>query len=94
MMSTHNQQAFSPVLVIDLITSDEDKKYAPAGRIAAAIIQIVEDTGGCLPQDLNEKGFTPDEIYQHWHMAQALANVEINLMCEHKTKLKSIMRGI
>ncbi|MBR0967864.1 hypothetical protein JQ554_28450 [Bradyrhizobium diazoefficiens] len=65
--------------VVDLITSNDDRKFAPAGRMAAAIIEIVEESGACLPQDLNAKGFTPAEVAQHWHMAKALADVELKL---------------
>ena len=66
--------------IIDLVADDENKKYAPAGRMATTIVEITQQNGGCLPQDLNEKGFTPAEIFQHWHMAQSLAVVELKLM--------------
>jgi hypothetical protein len=72
--------------VIDLIATDEDKKFAPAGRMAAAIIEIIQQHGGCLPQDLNERGFTPEEVVEHWHLAQSLAAVEIKLMGERLAK--------
>jgi len=66
--------------VVDLITTDEDKKFESAARMAAAIIQITRATGDCLPQDLNANGFTSEEVSQHWHLAQSLAAVELNLM--------------
>ena len=78
-----------PIHVVDLVTNDKDKRFAPAGRMAAAIIEITNEKGGCLPQDLNEKGFTPAEVTEHWHLAKSLAAVEINLMHE---KPKSIFR--
>ena len=78
------------IRVVDLVTTDEDKKFEPAGRMAAAIIEITHEKGGCLPQDLNEKGFTPAEVAQNWHMAQSLAAVEMKLMSEKPTKPKSI----
>ena len=68
------------IRVVDLITSDEDKTFAPAGRMAATIIEIMQENGGCLPQDLNAKGFTPDEVAQHWHLAKSLAEVEMKLL--------------
>jgi hypothetical protein len=74
--------------VVDLITSDEDKKFAPAGRMATAIIEIIQEQGGCLPQDLNAKGFTPDEVAKYYHMAKALAAVEMKLMNGKPTKSK------
>ena len=80
------------MFVVDLITSDKDKKFAPAGRMATAIIEITRENGGCLPQDLNAKGFTPEEVAAHWHMAQSLAAVELRLMNEYPTKPKTIFR--
>ena len=82
----------APVQVVDLITTDQDKKYEPAGRLATAIVEIVQEQGDCLPQDLFEKGFSPREVFQHWHMALSLANVEINLMNEKETDFKLIIR--
>lgn len=79
----------SALRVVDLITSDEDKKFAPAGRMASAIIEIVQENGGCLPQDLHARGFTPAEVAQHWHMARSLAAVEIKLMRDKPTKPKA-----
>ena len=65
--------------VVDLISTGEGSKFAPAGHMASAIIEITNKQGGCLPQDLNAKGFTPDEVAAHWHMAQSLASVELRL---------------
>ena len=80
------------VHVVDLVTTDQDKKYAPAGQMATAIIDTIYEQGTCLPQDLKKKGFSPEEVFKHWHMANALAIVEVNLLCEHSTNLKSIIR--
>lgn len=77
----------SSFCVVDLVTSDEDGKFAPAGRMAAAIIEVMEENGACLPQDLNAKGFTPAEVAQHWHMAKALADVELKLAGPSLSKL-------
>jgi hypothetical protein len=82
----------SALRAVDLITTDEDKRFAPAGRMAAAIIEITAEQGGCLPQDLNAKGFMPDEVAKYWHMAKSLAEVEMKLMNEKPTKQKSIFR--
>lgn len=92
MMCQNTQKKSAPLLVVDLITTDRDKKFAPAGRMATAILEIIQKQGCCLPQDLNEKGFTSDEIVQHWHMAHSLANVELNLMNDADTNLKSMTR--
>lgn len=51
-----------------------------AERMAAVIVEIIKEKGGCLPQDLAARGFTPDEIDRHWPMAKALAYVELNIM--------------
>lgn len=82
----------SALRVVDLVGSDENKKYEPAGRMAIAIIEITHENGGCLPQDLNAKGFTADEVVTHWHMAQSLAAVEMKLMSENPTKPKLLLR--
>jgi hypothetical protein len=79
--------------VVDLITSDDDQKFAPAGRMATAIIEITQENGGCLPQDLNAEGFSPAEVAQHWLLAKSLAEVEMKLMREQPTKPKSIFRS-
>ena len=83
----------STIRVVDLLTSDEDKTFAPAGRMAATIIEITRESGGCLPQDLNAKGFTPDEVAQHWHLAKSLADVEMKLMRDQPVNPKAIFRS-
>ena len=93
-MLAKHQAKDATVLVVDLITSDEDKKFAPAGLMATAIIEITVQKGGCLPQDLNERGFTPTEVAQHWHMAQSLAAVEMRLMGKAPTKPNSFQRRV
>lgn len=68
---------FAPV--VDLITTKEDKKFALAGHMASAIIEAIQKKGQCLPQDLSANDFTSDQIAQNWHLASALASVEISL---------------
>lgn len=63
--------------VVDIVTSDQNKKYEPVGRMANAIIEIKRENGGCLPTDLNARGFTPQEVSDWWHMANELATVEL-----------------
>ena len=77
-MVTESQQP--SLRVVDLITTDANKTYEPAGRMAEAIIAHTQIHGRCLPQDLNAYGFSPDHIATHWHLAQALAAVELKLM--------------
>ena len=50
-----------------------------AERMTDAIVEIYKDIGGCLPQDLQNKGFTPTQIEQHWALANALARVQLNM---------------
>jgi len=80
------------VHVVDLITTDQDKKFAPAGRMATIILEIICKQGCCLPRDLYERGFTSNEVSKNWHMAYALASVEMHLMNETKEPLQSIIR--
>jgi hypothetical protein len=37
------------ICVVDLVTSDEDRRFAPAGRMAAAIIELTQENGGWRP---------------------------------------------
>lgn len=83
MMNHMLMQAKTPMHVVDLITTGEDKKFAPAGRMAAAIIKITKQKGGCLPQDLNEKGFTSQEVFDLWDMANSIAAVEMIINEKH-----------
>lgn len=83
------KQPEPPFRVVDLITTNEDRKFAPAARMAAVIIEIMQENGGCLPQDLNARGFTPAEVAQHWHMARSLAEVEMKLMNDKPAKPKT-----
>ncbi len=67
------------IRISDLVTAHGNKKYEPAAQMAEAIIALTHEQGGCLPQDLNTHGYTPDEVFQHWHMAKSLAEVELKL---------------
>jgi len=91
-MLAAQQQKLGTVFIVDLITTDKDKRFAPAGRMATAIIEIMRENGDCLPQDLNAKGFTPEEVATHWHLAKCLMAIELRLMGATPTNLKSIMR--
>lgn len=41
-----------------------------AERMAIAMREKIEQDGGCLPQDLEERGFTPEEIDHAWLKAK------------------------
>ncbi|MDD4616008.1 MAG: hypothetical protein PHW76_02680 [Alphaproteobacteria bacterium] len=66
--------------VIDLIGVSFDKKFASHQRMAGAIISVSLKKGCCEPQDLLPLGFTQKETSGMWHMAQAMANVELKLI--------------
>ena len=73
-------QGKAQLIVIDLVTTDENKNFAPAGRMAVAIIDLTHKNGGCLPQDLLQFGFTPQETVDLWQMANSMALIELKLM--------------
>ncbi|MDD4616150.1 MAG: hypothetical protein PHW76_03415 [Alphaproteobacteria bacterium] len=66
--------------VIDLIGVSFDKKFAQHQRMACAIVNASLKKGNCEPQDLLPLGFTREETAELWHMANAMANVELRLM--------------
>jgi hypothetical protein len=66
--------------IVDLITTDEDKRYELAARMADAIIAISLKQSDCLQQDLLNEGFAHREISAHWHFANALAATELRHM--------------
>lgn len=70
----------SPIRVIDLITTDHDKKFEPAGCLASAIVSLLQQKRQCRPSELVAIGFAAEEVDAYWHMAHALALVEIHLM--------------
>lgn len=78
-----------PSSLADASFGEANQKYGLAGRMAAAVISVMREKGDCLPQDLNAKGFTPAEVADNWHMAKALASVELKLMREAPQKLES-----
>ncbi len=78
------------IRIVDLVSDNDNKRYEPAARMAEAMIDIIRDKSDCLPQDLNDKGFTPDEIAQHWHLAKSLAAVELRMSGEQPVKLCSL----
>lgn len=61
--------------VIDLKTNSNGMRFSIAGRMAAEIIEQQEINGRCLPHNLNEKGFTSDEVFQHWNAAHFLITI-------------------
>ncbi len=67
------------MLVIDLVSENPENKFAPYQRMANAIIDLTNKNGECLPQDLLPFGYSKEEIDERWHMAKAMANVELKL---------------
>jgi hypothetical protein len=66
--------------IIDLIGVSFDKKFAPCQRMASAIINVSIKNGRCEPRDLLSLGFTRQETADLWHMASAMAGVELRLI--------------
>ncbi len=58
------------LVVADL--SNGDMKFSTAGRMAMVIMDVRARNGGCMPQDLNARGFTPHEVVVHWDTAHFL----------------------
>lgn len=86
------KQKEETVRVVDLVTTNEHRKFEVAGRMAATIIQIIRVNGACLPKDLNARGFTPTAVIEHWDMAKLFAVVEMKLMNEILGIRKSLLR--
>lgn len=59
--------------IVDVVNPDPEKRFAPCERMANAIVEIIKQKGGCLPQDLNARGFTPKEVANLWDMSKSLA---------------------
>jgi hypothetical protein len=68
------------MIVIDLSSENPENKFAPYQRMAKAIVDLTRKNGGCVPQDLLALGFTREETVDRWHMAHAMAAVELKLM--------------
>lgn len=45
-----------------------------ARRMAREYLAIKKRNRNCLPQDLNEVGFTSDQVFEHWEEAMALVD--------------------
>jgi hypothetical protein len=75
----HVAHAIGAAAAIEGFSEDRLRISAVLNRMAAAIADLVREQGGCLPQDLNARGFTPDEVARHWNMAKALAAVHTEL---------------
>jgi DNA-binding XRE family transcriptional regulator len=78
-LAAHGVELIGSRYVQGVVTVLEDK-VSVAERMATAVVGIIREQGGCVPQDLLEKGFTSEEIDRHWVMAKALAYVELNIM--------------
>ncbi|MDD3183324.1 MAG: hypothetical protein PHD48_11060 [Alphaproteobacteria bacterium] len=66
--------------VITLAAAAFDEKFVPYQRMAGAIIDLTNRNGACEPKDLLALGFSHQETIDLWHMANAIANVELRLM--------------
>lgn len=65
-------------LAVQALPSHECEN-ADAQRMAAAIAEIIERQGDCLPHDLVNEGFSYDEINRLWAKAKVLALFEAKI---------------
>jgi hypothetical protein len=77
--------------IVDCAITNPANKFAPYQRMANAIIERTRQHGGCRPQDLLALGFTQQETLDQWHMAHAMASIELKLM-ENET-LPNLTQG-
>lgn len=68
------------MMIVDLVSDNPEHTFALYQRMASAIIELTRAHGGCLPQDLLPLGFTREETVDQWHMAHAIASVELKLL--------------
>lgn len=74
-MATEKRAEF---FVVDVI--NEGTSFSTAGRMATVIVEVKKKNGMCMPQDLNARGFTPQEVVDHWdtaHFLIAINNLSI-----------------
>ena len=55
-------------------------KFAPYQRMAGVIFRLMRTNGVCSPEDLWPLGFSKEETRERWHMAHAMAAVELKLL--------------
>jgi hypothetical protein len=64
--------AAANLVAIDLISDKESLSFAVAGKMAEAILELRKTQGGCMPQDLNARGFKPSDVVENWDAAHFL----------------------
>lgn len=62
--------------VIDLKTGTNGIRFSIAGRMAVEILKHQQANESCLPQDLNKRGFTQNEVLNNWNAAHFLIAVD------------------
>lgn len=65
------------------------RKFVPYQRMAGAIIALTNENGDCEPKDLLSLGYSTEATKERWHMAHAMAAVELRLMEAHHENMKS-----
>jgi hypothetical protein len=61
--------AAANLVAIDLMSDKQSLSFEVAGKMAEAILELRKTQGGCMPQDLNAKGFTPSQVADNWDAA-------------------------
>ena len=65
---------------IDVLVNADNKKYERAGYVAKHILGVAHICGQELRQQMCDEGVSYEQIVEQWHMALALASVELTLM--------------
>lgn len=73
-------EAGGDMRVIDLCKQQATPHFGQHQSMATAIAEILATKGECYPDDLEAKGFDPEDIKQNWSIAYGLAKVESLLM--------------
>lgn len=74
--------------VVNFVVSELDRKFAPYQHMANVIIHLTRIHGECLPVDLLPLGYSKEEMSERWHMASAMAAVELRLI-ENRSRRES-----
>ena len=72
-------EAFCMSTVPEAFGDDVENVSDIRDRMVAAIAVISKADGKCQPHELENQGFTPNEISRHWPMAYALACASLNI---------------
>jgi hypothetical protein len=70
------------MIVVDLSADNGADAFASYQPMATAIVAVIREKGRCLPQDLFDRGFSTKETLERWRLANAMAELELQLLDE------------